>query len=267
LTGKLSFGKWGSFQQYIVYDYDPHEEKPEDKINEITTLTSTFNILDALTIAYTATRHSGYVLENTGWVQSNEEPTLKNRDVSISFSKSYTKQPFWKKRLSFTVNNTTSLLLDLQRYTNSTLTFNLGFSMNITNFLDLSLSSTTTNSVVFRYLQDLPFFSLSREFPEGEQNNFFIDLLNSFRFDDDSKRRSSGFKLKTFTFSATHHLGDWDAALGITLSPYLDQENQPYSYKFNNEISFTVKWVPVSDIKTEIDYRDKQGVENKWTIR
>ncbi|MDR1445626.1 MAG: LPS-assembly protein LptD [Treponema sp.] len=267
LTGKLSFGKWGSFQQYIVYDYDPHEEKPEEKIGEVTTLTSTFNVLNALTVAYTATRQAGYVLEDTGWVQSEEEPTLKNRDINISFSKTYTKQPFWKKRFGFTVNNTTSLLLDLQRYTNSSLTFNFGFNMSITNFLDLSFSSTTTNSVVFRYLQKLPFFHLSREFPEGEQNNFFTDLVNSFRFDDDAKRRSSGFKLKSFNFSATHHLGDWNAVLGITLSPYLDQENQPYSYKFNNEISFMVKWVPVSEIKTEIEYKEKQGIDNKWTIR
>jgi hypothetical protein len=128
--------------------------------------------------------------------------------------------------------------------------------MAIKNFLDLSFSATSENSVIFRYFQNIPFFKLGVELP-GERN-VFIDLMNSFRFDDEELRKSSGFKLKTFNLSLTHHLGDWNAKLGVTLSPYLDQTSFPYRYKFNNTISFLVQWVPISEIKTEMSYdKDK----------
>jgi hypothetical protein len=49
------------------------------------------------------------------------------------------------------------------------------------------------------------------------------------------------FKLKSFKLALTHYMGDWNAKLGMTLSPYLDQTAHPYQYKFNNEVSFLVQ--------------------------
>ena len=126
----------------------------------------------------------------------------------------------------------------------------MGFTLGISSFLDISLNTTSENAVVFRYFQNLPFFDLPVELP-GEQN-CLVDLFNSFRFDDDTLRRSSGFKLKSFRLNLVHHLGDWNAKLGITLSPHLDQSESRPVYKFNNEISFLIQWVPISEIKTEI---------------
>jgi hypothetical protein len=105
---------------------------------------------------------------------------------------------------------------------------------------------------VFRYIQNLPFFNLEEEIP-GEKD-FFTDLFNSFRFDNETLRRSSGFKLKSFGLSLTHHLGDWNAKLDWRLSPYLDSDVSPPSYRFNNEISFIVQWIPIAEAKTEITY-------------
>jgi hypothetical protein len=109
------------------------------------------------------------------------------------------------------------------------------------------------------------FADLPVNYPEGEQNNFFIDLFNSFRFDDIEKRKSSGFKMKSFNLSATHHLGDWNAILGITMSPYLvrNASSTPH-YSVNTSFSFLVQWVPISEIKSDIKY-DKQN--NQWTIK
>jgi hypothetical protein len=87
------------------------------------------------------------------------------------------------------------------------------------------------------------------------ETNFFRDLVNSFRFDRNDLRRSSAFKLKSFRLDLIHHLGDWDATLGITLSPYLDRNVSPpnsLSWKFNTEISFMVRWIPIQEIRTEI---------------
>ncbi|MDR1127121.1 MAG: hypothetical protein LBL06_03210, partial [Treponema sp.] len=94
----------------------------------------------------------------------------------------------------------------------------------------------------------------------------FIDLLNSFDFGDEAKRKSSGFKLKSFSLSAVHHLGDWDATLSVTMSPYLDNKSRPPVYKFNNQISFLVQWKPIAEIKTEMTY-DESKTDNKWIFK
>jgi hypothetical protein len=87
----------------------------------------------------------------------------------------------------------------------------------------------------------------------------FVDLFNSFRFDSEQLRRESGFKLKSFNLALTHYLGDWTAKFGITLSPYLDTTtpNRP-QYKFNNEISILVQWIPITEVKTDVYYNKEK---------
>jgi hypothetical protein len=88
------------------------------------------------------------------------------------------------------------------------------------------------------------------DLPVIGETNILKDLLNSFRFDDEQLRQASGFKLKSFNLSLLHHLGDWNAKLNMTLSPYLPTNER--EYKFNTEIAFVVQWLPISEIKTEI---------------
>jgi hypothetical protein len=65
-------------------------------------------------------------------------------------------------------------------------------------------------------------------------------------------RRKSGFKMKSLKMSFIHHLGDWNARLSMEMTPYLPAGSR--DYKFNNEISFLVQWVPIGEIRTQIDY-------------
>jgi hypothetical protein len=67
-------------------------------------------------------------------------------------------------------------------------------------------------------------------------------------------RRRSGYKLKDFSLVLTHYLGDWNAKLGVRLTPYLDQTGITPAYKFNTEVSFLIQWIPVSEFKTEVKY-------------
>jgi hypothetical protein len=241
-TETLRFGANNahSLQQQITYD-------PE--LKEYTNFTTSLS-WGGLSASYTALRSRTYTLESTGWVQSPAEETLNPRDFRLVYAKTFRKDNLWNKRLSLSFNVNSSLSVDLQRYTYSRYSFIMGFTLGISSFLDISLNTTSENAVVFRYFQNLPFFDLPVELP-GEQN-CLVDLFNSFRFDDDTLRRSSGFKLKSFRLNLVHHLGDWNAKLGITLSPYLDQSESRPVYKFNNEISFLIQWVPISEIKTEI---------------
>ncbi|MDR1898502.1 MAG: LPS-assembly protein LptD [Treponema sp.] len=250
LTETLHFGKAGSFQQYMVYD---------GELGEYTTMTSTLTLW-GLSVGYTMTYHEGYHLESTGWVMNTGAKSLIPQRFTIGYKQTIAKKDLWKKRLSFSVNINSNLNFDLQRYTYSRFDFTLGLTVGIAQFVDLTLSTTSENPLVFWYVKDWPIFDLPSELSKGEKRDLFKDLIDSFRFDNDELRRNSGFKLKAFNLNINHHLGDWNAILGMTLSPYLDPTSR--EYKFNNTISFVVQWVPINEIKTDINY-DKE----KWTFK
>jgi hypothetical protein len=251
-TETIRFGTPGSLVQYLVLDTEK---------KELETLTTTLSLW-GLRAEYTASRMTGYeLLPATGWRPLTGDPSLKSRDFTLSYIQNFAQKELIKDRFNFSLNVNSRLFLDLQRYTNSSFNQSLGFTVGINGFLDLSLAATSENAVIYRYLQDIPFFELPVDYP-GEKN-ILQDLAHSFRFDRDDLRRQSGFKLKNFRLSATHHLGDWNATLNIIMSPYLDQTITPYRYNMNSEIAFLVQWIPVGEIKTDIKY-DKQT--DKWVI-
>ena len=250
LTETLRFNPQSNFQQHIVYD-------PE--LSEYTTFTSSLNLY-SFTASYSAAyiqpyqyNYNGNVNNNmpNGWILMDEKGFYPS-ELRFAYNKTHEKKDLWKNRLSFTLSLNTSLAFDLQRYTNSRFTFGLGFKLGIMNFLDLDFSTTSENVVVFKYFQGLSFFDMPVQLYRGQENNLFVDLINSFRFDDDNLRRQSGFKMKTMNLSLIHHLGDWNAKLSMKMTPYLPQGSR--DYKFDNEISFLVQWVPIGEIKTQIDY-------------
>jgi hypothetical protein len=257
-TETLRFGNAGSLVHYMVLDTE---------LKEFTTITSTLTLW-GMTARYTATRMQGYELNRSdghinGWQQIKGDPTLKSSEFSLGYAQTFAKKELWKQRLNFSLNVNTNLRFDLQRYSSSSFNFSLGFTLGIGGFVDLSLSAASENAVIFRYLKNLPGFEEFADlYPEGEQNNVFIDLFNSFRFDDEGRRRSSGFKMKNFNLSATHHLGDWNAVVGVTMSPYLPTGS--YRYELSTDVSFLVQWVPISEIKSDIKYNKK---DDKWTVK
>ncbi|MDR0377878.1 MAG: LPS-assembly protein LptD [Spirochaetaceae bacterium] len=238
----IKFAENYTAQQRFTYD-------PE--LNEFTSMTSSLT-LNKFTANFNAGRFRPYILiPGQGWIQDAAAPEKLNpRDIKMNYAAAFEKKGLWNNRLSFSVVPSSTLTFDLQRYTYSELNFSLGFKISFSKFLDFELSTSSQNQVIMRYLQDLPFIDLPEPMP-GERN-FFVDLLNSFRFDDEQLRRESGFKLKSFRFALTHHLGDWTAKLDWTISPYLPTGSQ--SYQFNNTISFLVQWTPITEIKTDIYY-------------
>ncbi|MDR3159988.1 MAG: LPS-assembly protein LptD [Spirochaetaceae bacterium] len=260
ITETLRFSSNTYFQQSLVYT-------PE--VDDFTSLTSSL-VWKGLSASFNMVRSHTYVLYTSsdqspngqqGWQQNtSESERLNPRDLRMAYNGELKRDSLWDGRLSFSVRTNTSLLFDMQRYTYSKFTFGLGLTLGILNFLDLSLNTSSENAVIFRYFQDLPFINFGADL-QGERN-LFIDLLNSFRFDREDLRRNSGFKLKSINLSLNHHLGDWDAKLSLTMTPYLDQTATPWAYRMNPEVSFTVQWIPVSEIKTEIIYNEK---ENKFT--
>jgi lipopolysaccharide assembly outer membrane protein LptD (OstA) len=258
-TETLRFGRIGSLVHYMVLD-------PELN-NEFTTITTTLTLW-GFRAAYTASRMTGFELREEngvvqGWFPIVAEPSLKSKDVTLSYSQNFARREIVKNRLNFSLNLNTQLFYDIQRYSNSKFNFTMGFTLGINNFLDLSLSSTSENAVIFRYFKGVPGLEEQTEkYPDGDQNNIFIDLMDSFNFGDEYKRRRSGFKMKTFNIAATHHLGDWNAVLGVTMSPYRPVGST--SYDVSTDVSFLVQWKPITEVKTDIKYEKKTDT---WTVK
>jgi hypothetical protein len=272
-TEKINFGTYGSFSQSLVLD-------TENK--ELTSLTSSLNLSKwGLTATYAASRMLGYeyIVQGSsstdpsfeGWKaregkaeSGNPNYLLRSRDFTLNYSKNTSMKELWDNRLQFTVNTSSRLFFDLQRYTSSSFTFSLGFTLGINRLIDLSLSTNSENAYIYRYFRNMPFFSDAPiKISDGPQNNLLLDLLNSFRFDDDELRQNSGFKMKNFRIAATHYLGDWNAVLSWTMSPYRPPNSR--QYEINNEISFLVQWIPINEIKTDMSYNKRNTPE--WTTK
>jgi len=258
-TETLRFSQGNSFQQYVVYD---------PTLNEYTTLTSSLSLSLGLSASFSAVYAQPYrynyngSVDNSrpnGWIQMRDK-SLNPNEFKLTYGKTFSQNSLWGNRLSYSFSLNTSLAFDLQRYTNSKFSFSLGVKTKITNFLDLDFSTSSENAVIFKYFQGLPFFNLPTQLYPGQETNIFMDLLNSFRFDNDDLRRQSGFKMKALRVSLIHHLGDWDARLSVTMTPYLPQGSR--NYRFSNDISFLIQWIPIGEIKTQIDYsKDKLTIK------
>jgi hypothetical protein len=259
-TETLRFNSSFSLSQNIVYD--PEKE-------EFTSMTSSLSFY-GFTASFNSTYATTYNLEfvpndplipTVGQWRWNSHPeSFEPRDIRLAYSRTFRKDELWGKRLSYSLGINTGLTFDLQRFTNSSFNFTLNFTLGISKFLDITLGTTSNNASIYRYFRDWDIFNIPGDLPVIGETNIFTDLLNSFRFDDENLRKESGFKLKSFNLALTHHLGDWNAKLNMTLSPYLPPNGG--DYEFNTDISFVVQWLPISEIKTEIN-RNKDRFEFK----
>jgi lipopolysaccharide assembly outer membrane protein LptD (OstA) len=254
-TERLNFGRIGDFSFYFIME-------PEEN-NEMTTFTTSLSLWD-FRASFSAVKIKKYEFisnyPNPGgmWIQNNEDPSLRPRDLTFSYNHNFSSIDIIKNWLNFSVSLNTRLFYDLQRYTNSNFLFNMSLNLSITKFLDLSLIASSENTVIFRYFKGIRGMSeLTRMYPEGDQNNLFIDLFDSFNFADINKRMRSGFKMKGFGLQVTHKMGDWNAILGIQMSTYLNSANFPPKYDMNTDISFLVQWSAITEIKSDIRYEKK----------
>jgi hypothetical protein len=259
-TERFNFGTFGNLSQNMVLDTEK---------KEITSLTTSLNLSKwGFSASYTASRMEGFEYIPSGssgsWVQKTDEPSLQSNNLSLNYTNTTNKKEFWDKKLNFSVNTSSRLFFDLQRYTSSNFTFSLGFTMEINKFIDLTMSANSENAAIYRYFKDMPpFDSAPINVPDGPQNNLFLDLINSFRFDDDELRQISGFKMKSFRISAVHYLGDWNAILNWTMSPYRPPGER--RYEISSEVSFLVQWIPITELKSDVSFNKRNDPE--WKVQ
>jgi len=262
----LTFNNIGSFSHSMKFT------PQEDNINdiELTYLKSTLKLGNFTTdYLMTWTTKSVFIPDPSGggtW-SNKGEPDLFPKELRFSYFYSFPRTKIFKNLLELYFNINTSLTFDLQQHTNSNFQFSMGFSLNLTNFLDLTISATSQNAVIFRYFKGVPGMEdLTSMYIDGEQNNLFVDLLDSFNFFDESKRRRSGFKMQRFSLDLNHHLGDWKATFRISMYPYqrTDTSGGVPTINIISDISFLVTWTPITEIKSDISY---DGRQERWTVK
>ena len=204
----------------------------------------------SLSAAYTMSYTYGYDFsdgskegEKRGWTQRAEKEFLPY-SLSLSYSPSTKTVYTWKNRISMGLGLSTSVVADLLKPTSSYFTFSPSVSFKIHEFLTVTFSSTSRNSVIYRYF--------GNDIGLAGEENIFVDLFNSFRFDDESLRQASGFKLKSLKFDVTHELHDWDFKMSFKMEPRLVTEDGKKSYDFSPYITISILWRPMSAMKTEI---------------
>ena len=210
-----------------------------------------------LQASYAMSYTKGYSFSSThGWQPRSEEAFLP---YSISFAYTLPQNTFyfWKNRIKISPGLSTSVVADLLRPTNSYFLFIPSLNFEINKFVKFTFSSTSRNSAVYRYVQKM--FGAEGLIP-GE-SNIFIDLLNSFRFDNESKRKASGFKLQSLNFTFTHDLHDWDFNTTFKVAPRLVTDGGSKRYDFNPYVTVSVVWRPMESMKTKIV--DKYG---EWEL-
>jgi hypothetical protein len=204
---------------------------------------------DDFQLAYTAKYTNGYDFDTeSGWVERDGKEFLP---YSASFAYATTKKTYryWKNRISWAPTLSSSLVYDFLRPTNSYFKFIPALTFQINEFLDLTFSSESRNDVIYRYFQSMT--GHTGRIP-GE-TSILKDLADSFRFDDEQLRKSSGFKLSSLSIKLTHELCDWDFSGEFKVSPRLvTASDGTKSYDFSPYFTLSVLWRPMSGMKTKL---------------
>lgn len=200
-------------------------------------------------LAYTMKYTNPYDFDETsGWVKNSSERFIPY-NASFAYASTSKTFSFLNDKISFAPTLSTSIVLDFVRPTNSYFIFSPGIKFKINNFLDFSFSATSRNDVLYRYVQSA--LGTPGRIP-GEEN-IFVDLWNSFRFDNEQLRKESGFKLKSLNFAITHDLHDWDLKCEFKIEPRLiTPSSGTRYYDFSPYFSISVVWRPMESIKAEI---------------
>ena len=202
-------------------------------------------------LGYTMQYTYGYdFTPGKGWVARADQEFLPY-SLSVAYTTEQKTFRYWKNRITWAPGLSTSLVYDFIRPTNSYFVFMPSLTFRIHQFLDVTFSSESRNSVIFRYVQGLAGYG---EIISGETNPF-VDLVNSFAFWDTSleTRKNSGFKLKNLKITVKHSLCDWDMVSSFTFQPKLVSKSGTGSYySYDPYFSFAVTWRPMGGVRTQV---------------
>ena len=212
-----------------------------------------------LNISFLMSNTYGYDLKDKGWKRRDKEEFLPT-SLSISYNTPSKTFSFFSNRISITPGLSTNIVADFLIPTNSYLMFSPSISLKITDSLTMKFSSISKNSVLYWYFHNEPgdLYSDWGGFP----GNIIKDLFDSFRFDNNSIREGSGFKMKSVNFELEHDLHDWKLNMSLKVEPRIEIKNGKKIYNYHPYFTLGIVWKPMDSLKTQIT--DKYG---EWEIK
>jgi hypothetical protein len=246
LTSRLSLGKapWPLFSSSFIWDMEL--SRPSSLSNRLS--------WGALSADFNMRRAQPYTLDELNGWQAGDEAFLP-AEAQFSINESWSPPPAWKNRIVWSLKASATARQSFLRFTDSYMDFSAGFSLQIHEFLDLSFSSTSRNSSLWRY------YPGAFDLPSGlsvEPVNPLVDIAKSFNFFNRADREAALFKLKALTFKAVHKLHDWDLSLDLTLNPVLRGSN---SYEFLPSLTVLLAWRSIPEIKSSYKLENE---EESW---
>lgn len=228
------------------FEYNINDKHPE----RFDTALSWRNFRVSYEMLYT---YSYTLNTTTGWVASSKKNFLP---YALSASLGTSSAEFTNKAKTISVKPSVSSALswNIVKPTDSYFGFSPSLALKINDFLTLTFSAESRNKELLRYMQKA--IGFTPEIP-GERN-VFVDLWNSFAFWDESKRASSGFKLKHINIKLEHDLHDWTLQSEFKVEPRIIKDSygvQKYDYK--PYFTLSVQWKPMQGIRTVI--KDEYG--------
>lgn len=253
-TQSLSVNMFSSKLKFTEnYVYDMEEEEHESLKFSLSGF--------GLQAVYSASYTSGYDFGSSGWVvNSDGEKQFQPYQFSLSYSSGTKTWKYLNDRITWSPSLSTSAVYDFVRPTNTNFKFVPAITFKVNDFLNITFSAETKNNIIYRYLcSDSDYEKYYKGIGE---RNFLQDLLDSFRFDDEEKRKSSAFKLQSLKVDITHDLDDWDLNCSFSIKPRLmtssttgfdSGRNKGNSYyDFSPYFSISVAWRPLASMKTQI---------------
>ena len=186
---------------------------------------------------------------NPSWIA--QDTAFVPSSFSTGYIWDFERTPFWKNRINYTLDLTLDWTVNLQQFNSNTLSFSMDYNMNINQFLDLKLSITSSNSNMYLYI---PYYR--DKLGIDEEYSFLEDLTRSFNIfsPNQDDRYESYFNMEKLNLDLVHHLRDWDLTLSYSGWPSLEDT----SYVWSSEFSVFIKWNPIPQIQSNIQYEDKQ---------
>lgn len=193
-----------------------------------------------------------------GWNKLDETAFLPY-SLNLKFNQKFDTLRLWKNRITMDTTINTNWNMNLQQITNNNLSFTLGFTFSIYEFLQLNISSTSSNQFMYRYIP-----GLSQQIrPDWEWINPLVDLAKSFNFFNPEDRFESNFKIKSLDIGLTHILHDWfiTASYKGRFKLKTNSGTSLLEYVWTPEISFYVQWYALPELKSDVKLDEEGEVE------
>ena len=239
---------WGeNINLQAAFTYNLQENHPE-------TLTGSLKLWPLnLSLQMRYTEAYQFDLEQ-GWLKGAEKgfrPELFKADLKYN----YTSDPEWKNRLNWGVDLNSSWNINLLRFTDSPLYFNISFTLKIFEFLDFKLSSQSENRAAYRYIpglaEDIGLSSI----------NPLEDIFKSFNLFNEQQRRESNFNLNKLNIGLVHDLHDWELTFEYSAAPEKEQDSWGYyQYEWKNSFSIYVQWKAQNDLEARVSVEKNEFV-------